>query len=200
MNIDSQDITGIILAGGQGERLGGVDKGLLELGGRPLVLHVAEHLKLQTAELIVSCNRNEGTYLNLGLKTVSDELPFTEGPVAGIVAALRQTRTPYALIASVDMPFLPDDLAESLSRGISDETPIAIIDDGAHLQYLTTLMRTDMLSAFEAALKQGVRAVRHIQQTLGVRAVRYAHPGHAFMNINTPEDLAEAGQFLAKRG
>lgn len=193
-HISKQEITGIILAGGRGERMGGMDKGLLSLQGKPLVLHVAERLCRQTASIILNCNRNQQDYQALGLTTISDQTPEFLGPAAGLAAALKATHTPYALVVSVDTPFIPLDLAQHLSGAITQKTPIAIVDDGQQMQYLTALVNTSILPQLEKALAAGNLAMKRIQREIGVSAVQYCPTPESYMNINTPEDLAVANE------
>ena len=107
--IKKEDITGLVLAGGKGSRMGGVDKGLVAFEDMPLVEHVIGILKPQCRTLVVSANRNEDVYAKYGYPVVTDDDKNFSGPLAGIAAALEIVKTPYMVVAPCDSPFLPSD-------------------------------------------------------------------------------------------
>ncbi|WP_087722598.1 molybdenum cofactor guanylyltransferase MobA [Pandoraea sp. PE-S2T-3] len=111
-------ITGLILAGGRGQRMGGRDKGLQLFDGQPLAAHVLARLQPQVGTLLISANRNHAAYAALGADVVSDETQDFAGPLAGMLAGLRAAKTEYVLTAPCDSPLLPDDLAARLAAAL----------------------------------------------------------------------------------
>ncbi|MGC7405224.1 molybdenum cofactor guanylyltransferase MobA [Pandoraea pneumonica] len=116
-------ITGLILAGGRGQRMGGRDKGLQLYDGRPLAAHVLARLAPQVGTVLISANRNHATYAALGADVISDETQDFAGPLAGMLSGLRAAKTEYVLVVPCDSPLLPDDLAVRLTVGLLETTP-----------------------------------------------------------------------------
>ena len=126
------DITGVILAGGRGQRLGGVDKGLVPFRGRPLVEHVISILRPQVGRLVISANRNRETYAAYGVPVIADAIGDFHGPLAGILSALRAADTRFVLSAPCDTPAPPTDLAARLIAAlVREQAPIAVATCGA---------------------------------------------------------------------
>ncbi|MDM8357094.1 molybdenum cofactor guanylyltransferase MobA [Pandoraea communis] len=188
-------ITGLILAGGRGQRMGGRDKGLQIFGGRPLAAHAVERLQPQVGTLLISANRNRDAYADLGAAVVSDETQDFAGPLAGMLAGLRAARTDYVLTAPCDAPYLPLDLGERLTAALNAShsgaaTPslaaYAATAQGPHPVFaLLHRSLADDLAATLAAGEHRVRAwlARH-------KAVQ-VHFGdeRPFYNVNTLDDL-----------
>lgn len=182
------NITGIVLAGGQGRRMGGVDKGLQLLRGRPMVEHVLARLVPQVDEVLINANQNSGRYAQLGHRVVGDEVSGFAGPLAGLHAGLKSARTPLVLTVPCDSPFLPADLAARLAQGLGEnEVAVARTGDQAHPVF--ALVRRSVLGDLEAFLRGGGRkidawygALRHVE-------VRFDDEADAFRNINTLEEL-----------
>lgn len=130
MNIPVEQITGLLLAGGEGRRMGGLDKGLQLLRGMPLAAHVMRRLTPQVGTLLISANRHLDQYEQLGCRVIADEMSGFHGPLAGIHAGLLHCDTPWMLTAPCDSPFLPHDLAQRLAE--------AIVESGADLAYVVT--------------------------------------------------------------
>src|SRR5687767_9816016 len=107
-------VTGVILAGGQGSRMGGIDKGLRDFRGRPLVGHAIERLAPQVDELLINANRNPEAYARFGYPVIADEIPGFAGPLAGFERGLAHARGDLVVTAPCDSPFLPADLVERL--------------------------------------------------------------------------------------
>ncbi|AFK61804.1 molybdopterin-guanine dinucleotide biosynthesis protein [Advenella kashmirensis WT001] len=114
-----QDVTALILAGGQGRRLGGVDKGLVRLHARPLIEYVLRALRPQAASVLISANQNQEQYRKYG-QVVQDPAGFdgSQGPLAGLLAAASHIKTPWLVVAGCDMPALPDDYVAQLYAGL----------------------------------------------------------------------------------
>ena len=128
MNQDSA-ITGVVLAGGKARRMGGIDKGLLELKGKPLWKHVADTLLSQLETVIVNANRHQEIYRSGGLKVISDVMADFPGPLAGMLSVFHQERGDWFLFCPCDTPFIPYTLTERL-RSQRDQAPVVWVHDG----------------------------------------------------------------------
>ena len=185
-------ITGLVLAGGEGRRVGGADKGLLDYQGKPLVAHVIERLAPQVGALLISANRNLDDYLDFGYPVVTDatsERLGRLGPLAGIEAGLRACETPWLVTCPCDCPKLPLDLVARLMAAATEHNAkLAIAATAEGIQPTFMLCRSGLLPVLGAALRAGERRVRdwcHCQQ-----AIEVMFPdADAFANLNTPDAL-----------
>jgi molybdenum cofactor guanylyltransferase len=184
----TREITGLVLAGGAGSRVGGQDKGLLPWRGKPLVAHVSERLAQQTSELLISCNRNIADYSCLGFHTVVDKQSGFQGPLAGIEAAKERVKTEYLAVVACDTPMLPLDLVARLMSPLlaaEQHRPlISVAHDGKREQYLCSVINTSCLESLSAFLQQGHRAVRHWYQQHHYAVVDFSDQYEAFRNHN----------------
>ena len=152
------DITGVILAGGEGRRLGGVDKGLQQLHGRPLVRWVLEGLAPQVGRVLISANRNLPRYAAFGYPVLPDRIPGFAGPLAGLHAALAQAATPLVASVPCDSPFLPADLVQRLYAALlADEAELAVARAGGRTHRAFCLARRGLLPGLDAFLAAGER-------------------------------------------
>ena len=185
------DVTGVIFAGGQGRRMGGVDKGLVALGGRPLVAHVVERLAPQVGALVINANQNRDRYAAFGYPVVADVVPDFAGPLAGLHAGIAAAATPYIVTSPCDSPFLPLDLVGRLAAAF-DAQPIDVAVartfDQPHPVF--SLVRADVRAHLEAFLHGGGRKIDAWYATLRVVEVRFDDEADAFRNINTAAELA----------
>lgn len=186
-----QNITAVILAGGQGSRLAGLDKGLVELNEIPLVQHVIERIQPQVPEIVISANRNIKTYEKLGFAVYADDINDFAGPLAGILKALQQCKSEWLLAIPADSPFIPHDLALRLSQNIHDNK-IAIPHDGKYLQPTFALIHKSLVTSLEHFLQQGERKARVWMQQQPHTIVDFSEQEHAFININTEDELKNA--------
>lgn len=186
---DRSAITGAILAGGRGRRLGGVDKGLVRLHGRPLVEHVIERLAPQVGRLVISANRNRDVYAAYGFPVVADVVGGYCGPLAGMLSVLRVAGTPFVLCAPCDAPALPAGLAERLAAGLADARADACVAscDG-RLQPVFALLRCTLAGRLEEYLRRGGHAAGAWLRQEGATLVDFPDAGAAFANVNTEED------------
>src|SRR5882757_3050884 len=190
MTIHRQEITGLILAGGRGTRMGGVDKGLQMHLGIPLALHALERLRPQVGALMLNANRNLAAYQAMNVPVWPDELADFPGPLAGMLAGLEHCATPYLATAPCDTPNFPTDLIAQLARGLMDidgdmATAYTREDGELRAQPVFCLMKTSLrvgLRSFIAVgeRKAGLFAARHN----GAKVI-FDHPA-AFANANTP--------------
>ncbi|MGE5665099.1 MAG: molybdenum cofactor guanylyltransferase MobA [Betaproteobacteria bacterium] len=184
-------ICGLVLAGGQGRRMGGVDKGLQVLRGRPMVDHVIERLRPQVDEVLVNANQNLERYGVYGCPVVPDAVGGFAGPLAGLHAGMKSTRAPLILTVPCDSPFLPLDLAARLRAALEKnraDIAVAKTRDQAHPVF--ALARTAVLPHLEAFLARGERKIDLWYASLRVVEVPFDDQEDAFSNINTPQDLA----------
>lgn len=200
--IDARQITGVVLAGGTGSRMGSVDKGLQSFHGEPLVAHVVRRLGPQVGTLIVSANRNADRYAAFGASVVADVTDERAGPLAGLQAALRSCRTGYLVCVPCDAPFLPTTLVETLASAFVDSAVGPAGSNAVDLTFAETdvrshpvfcLMRTTIAPSLDVYLASGERAVHGWLATLRARAVSFADET-AFRNLNTLDDLRDAAR------
>ena len=183
-----RDVTGLILAGGHGRRMGGVDKGLTSLRGRPLIAWVLERLAPQVGELFINANQNLDQYRALGYPVVSDEIGGFAGPLAGLQAGMRAARTAFVLTCPCDSPFLPMDLATRLFAALNG-ADLAVVKTGIWHQPVFALVRTALLPNLTAFLEKGGRKIDAWYATLKFVEVVFDDEEAAFSNINTPDEL-----------
>lgn len=184
-------VTGIVLAGGQGSRMGGADKGLVELHGLPLVEHVLGRLAPQVAGVIVSANRNLDRYRALVPRVVTDAGPpgTYRGPLAGMRAGLAAAPTAWAAFVPCDTPQLPRNLVARLSEAVNARgTAAAVARSQGRLQPVVCLLSTSLLPALDEYLAGGGAAVHRWLDSAGAVAVDFDDP-MAFRNINTDDAL-----------
>ncbi|HEX4151743.1 MAG TPA: molybdenum cofactor guanylyltransferase MobA [Steroidobacteraceae bacterium] len=212
------DITGLVLAGGRGSRMGGVDKGLQMYRGRPLTEHALERLRPQVSKLMVNANRNLETYRTLSVPVWPDEVPDYPGPLAGMLAGLRRCETGLLVTVPCDTPNFPHDLVERLAQGLQAEAAdIAVAytrnleghtpeghrregraaegkgrtAEGLFPQPVFCLMRTSLKDALAAFIEAGERKTGFFAR--GQRNARVIFDdAAAFSNINTLTELEQS--------
>lgn len=182
-------VTGLILAGGRGSRMGGADKGWVDYRGKPLVEHTIERLRPQVDELLISANRSLDRYRSLGTTTVQDDATFGEfaGPLAGMHAVLRVLHTPWLVVVPCDAPHLPADLVQRLRTG-AGPARAAVASAAGRLQPLFCLLHRDLFDSLTTFLAEGERKVERWLARVQASAVRFEDAA-AFVNFNTPSDL-----------
>jgi molybdopterin-guanine dinucleotide biosynthesis protein A len=189
---DTLRVTGLILAGGQGRRMGGVDKGLQPLRGRPLVAWVLDRLKPQVTEVIVNANQNQAEYAQLGCRVVGDEIGGFAGPLAGLHAGLKANVHPFLVTVPCDSPFLPPDLVARLHAAlVANHADLAVAKTGDQPHPVFALVRESLARHLEQYLAGGGRKIDAWYAALKVVEVPFDDEPEAFSNINTPEELAE---------
>ena len=187
----SAAITGLILAGGKGSRMGGVDKGLQGFRGKRLVDHVYERFAPQVGGIIINANQNQEEYKTFGVRVVSDAIGGFAGPLAGFHAGLSISKRPFLASVPCDSPFLPADLVERLYKRIDDTgAELAVAKTGEQPHPVFSLMRRGVLNHLAEFLKSGGRKIDAWYATLSVVEVAFDDEAEAFSNINTLEELA----------
>lgn len=204
------EIVGILLAGGQSRRMGGGDKGLLELGGQTMLARVIERVAPQVGALAINANGDPSRFADYGLPVVADTIADFAGPLAGVLAGMRYAAANYPeagwiLTVSTDAPFLPDKLAADLKTAIQQQpTAIAIARSHGHLHPVIGLWPVARGDDLEAALADGVRKVLHWTDRHGTLAVDFAdvevggRSVDPFFNANTPDEFALARRLLGQ--
>jgi len=184
-------VTGLILAGGKGIRMGGVDKGLQGFRGKRLVDHVYERFAPQVGGIIINANQNHDEYRSFGVRVVSDAIGGFAGPLAGLHAGLSVSKRPFLASVPCDSPFLPADLVERLYKRIDEAgAELAVAKTGEQPHPVFSLMRRTVLDHLTDFLKGGGRKIDAWYATLNVVEVGFDDEPEAFSNINTREELA----------
>ena len=196
--IDMQDITGLILAGGRGSRMGGVDKGLQSWHGMPLVLNALLRLGPQVGPTMINANRNLAAYESMGAPVWPDpmgSLGEYPGPLAGWLAGLERCETPYLVTVPCDTPNFPTDLVARLGAALEAEgaeiAMAATREDGAvQLQPVFCLMQSALMESLVAALHAGERKIDRWTAQHRCATVVFDEAA-AFANANTAQELAQ---------
>lgn len=206
----SEAVFGLILAGGQARRMGGGDKPLLPLGGRPMLAHVIARLRPQVAGLLLSANGDPARFAPWAVPAIPmlpDSLPGQPGPLAGILAGLdwlaeRRDGAGWLLSVPGDTPFIPADLAARLRAArVAAGTPLACARSGGRLHPAVGLWPVALRDALRRALLADERKVAHWTARHGCAEAEWpGGPADPFFNANTPEELAEAEARLAREG
>lgn len=193
-------ITGVILAGGLARRMGGHDKGLLEVNGRPMVLHIREQLQPQVEQLLINANRNQQTYSDLtGCPVIGDQVGEFAGPLAGMAAALSHSQTPHLVAVPCDSPFLAPDLVQRLHHGLHEKhADIAMATDGEKLQPVFVLLSRSLQQSLLEFLNAGGRKIIDWYYQHNVVEVDFSDRAGMFENINTPEEQRRIEQQLRR--
>jgi molybdopterin-guanine dinucleotide biosynthesis protein A len=180
----------VILAGGQGRRMGGVDKGLKPLRGRPMVAWVLERFSPQVAEVLINANQNIDAYARLGARVIPDEISGFAGPLAGLHRGLAEAMHDLVATAPCDSPFLPPDLIARLHDALQRErADLAVAKTGDQPHPVFCLCRKRVLPGLTDFLSGGGRKIDAWYSRLRVVEVLFDDQPDAFSNINTQEDL-----------
>ena len=193
--IDPNEITGLILAGGRGSRMGGIDKGLQNHHGVPLALHALLRLSPQVGHLLVNANRNLGAYEAMGAPVWPDPLPDYAGPLAGFMAGLEHCETPYLVTVPCDSPRFPLDLVPRLAQALeadgADIAMAATLEDGQlRTQPVFCLMRSAVLESLVRFTQGGQRKIDRWSAMHRCVEVCFDDP-QAFANANTLAELQQ---------
>ncbi|MBM7454187.1 molybdopterin-guanine dinucleotide biosynthesis protein A [Oceanisphaera litoralis] len=191
--LDPKDITAVILAGGQGRRMRGADKGLLALWGKPLVVHLLERLGPQVGRVLINANRNLERYRQLA-PVVPDNDAGYAGPLAGFEAGLFHAPSEWVLFVPCDSPLVPTDLAPRLCAAIRRHDQIAVVDDGTRLHAATALVHQSLLPSLCNYLDGGDRKLQLWYERHQLVPVDFSDQADAFINLNTEETLQQLEQ------
>lgn len=197
--IDPKDITGLVLCGGRGTRMGGVDKGLQTHQGLPLALHALLRLQVQVGTVLINANRNLAAYESFGVQVWPDPMGDFPGPLAGWLAGLEHCETPYMLTVPCDTPHFPTNLAARLAQALMEEdadVAMAASMEGGRLQVqpVFCLLKSSLIDSLVAYLESGQRKIDKWTGQQRCATVVFDDEA-AFFNANTLEDLRTlAGQ------
>lgn len=184
-----EDITAVILAGGQGRRVDKQDKGLLELFGKKLVEHVLESLLTQTHDIVIAANRNIDTYSKLNFPVVSDRIEGFQGPLAGMDAAFSVTGSSYLLCVPCDSPYLPDDLMNRMIQAASGNNPIVVAGDGERLHPVINLIHRSVWPDIENRLANGELKLMNWIESVGYDVADFSSCPELLKNLNSFEQI-----------
>ncbi len=189
MSIRNKDITAVILAGGQGRRMGGQDKGLLEFNGKPLVSILIDRLEHQSVAILINANRNHERYQSFGYPVINDQLEGYQGPLAGFASAMSAAATDYILTLPGDSPLLVEDyVARFIASCEQNNSPIIVAHDGERLQPVHALIKVDLLPDLQRFLASGDRKIDRWYALHDTANADFSDCADMFRNINTPSD------------
>lgn len=196
-------ISGVILAGGAGTRLGLGPKAMVQLAGKPLIDHVIERLRPQTPSLAINVRMSADWANGLGLNIFTDTVADA-GPLAGVAAALAWGKSHNAhavLTCPVDSPFIPPDLCARLAAALTEEVDIAVATSMGQRHHLAALWRVSLIDRLASHLKHGASPVRRFQDQCRVGTVEWITKSvDPFFNINSADDLTMAARFCSSTG
>jgi molybdopterin-guanine dinucleotide biosynthesis protein A len=201
--IETADITGVILAGGRGSRMGGVDKGLQNFNGMPLALQTLLRLQPQVGEVMINANRNLGAYEAFGVPVWPDVLSDYAGPLAGFLTALERCETPWLVTVPCDTPLFPQDLVARLAQAAHEqEAEIAMAaareeDGNVRAQPVFCLLRVELLESLVKFTHGGGRKIDAWTGQHKTAIVPFDGPvddTRAFFNANTLAELHQLEQ------
>ena len=190
-------ITGLVLAGGLGRRMGSVDKGLVPFNDRPMVASVIDRLRPQVDELLINANRNLADYDRFGYRVIPDAIDGFAGPLAGLERGLAEAQHELVVTSPCDSPFLPLDLVARLKSGLYDQVAdLAVAKTGTQPHPVFCLVRRSLHPHLRDFLLAGGRKIDAWYATLKTVEVNFDDEAEAFANINTEGELKN----LEKRG
>ena len=188
----AHDITALILAGGKARRLGGQDKGLIQLANRPLIEHVLDKLRPQTGTIMINANRHQDRYRQYGYPVIADSLPDFAGPLAGLLTGLENMTTEWLVTVPCDNPHLPDRLVQTLVETANQqECLLTVASCKERLQPVYCLLHRSLQSPLADFLVANKHKAQDWVKEQDYCMVEFDN-ADAFENINTPEQLAEA--------
>lgn len=192
MQIQNTDLTAVILAGGMGRRMGGLDKGLIEFEGRLLIEVLIEKLQQQNISIIINANRNQSVYESYGFPVINDNLSDYQGPLAGFASAMAATSSQYILTLPCDSPLLSDQYVERFvdchNSSEANNAQISVAHDGERLQPVHALINVGILASLNTFLDSGDRKIDRWYAQHKFNQVDFSDQSDMFKNINTPED------------
>ncbi|WP_280562202.1 MULTISPECIES: molybdenum cofactor guanylyltransferase MobA [unclassified Chromohalobacter] len=181
------EVTAVVLAGGEGRRMGGRDKGWESFAGEPLITHVVNRLAFQAGCIAINANRSLERYRALGYPLINDRESGYHGPLMGMWSALCAVDTPWALFVPCDSPALPADLALRLQQGLGDRR-IAVAHDGQRAYPVVALIDTALRDDLGAALRDGERKIDRWYARHPWCHVDFSDQPEAFANLNSSDD------------
>ena len=194
------DITAVILAGGKARRMGGEDKGLIELNGRPLLDYIIAGLRPQAGHIIVNANRNLDRYREFGHPVVADMMGDFFGPLVGMATGMQAAATPLILAVPCDSPFVPAHLCVTLRAEMEKmDAEISVAHDGIRMQPVFALLRCELLPGLLSYLSEGGRKIDTWYEQQRLALADFSASPDIFLNMNTPSDRQLIENKLAGR-
>ncbi len=195
----SNNITGVILAGGKATRMDGHDKGLITLAGRPMIEYVIEAIRPQVSKVLINANRNLDAYESYDLRVIQDATGEYAGPLAGISAGIEAASTELVLTVPCDGPWLPEDLVSRLKQKLEESSAmVCVAHDGNRMQPVFALFRSEILTSIQNYLNAGDRKLQLWLSSQELAVADFSDHPKAFINVNTPEEKARVEQMLTK--
>ena len=192
VKIPKQNITAVILAGGRSQRMGGRDKGLLPLRGKPMIEYIIDSLRSQVGHILINTNRNLDLYQLYGYPVVPDIIGEFFGPLAGMASGIQKAQTEYVLTVPCDSPLLPNDLVSVLYKSLLiDQAELSVAYDGERMQPVFALLRRDLLPDLLNYLEAGGRKIDTWYAQHHTALADFSKSSNAFKNINNPNDWLE---------
>jgi molybdenum cofactor guanylyltransferase len=186
---DDDNITAVILAGGMARRMGGQDKGLIELNGRPMIEYIIEALKPQVDSIVINANRNLEQYRRYGYPVVEDIMGDYFGPLVGMASGLQACSSDRILIVPCDSPFVPPVLADKLNAALLEQgADLSVANDSERMQPVFAVLSRHLLPSLLAYLDKGGRKIDTWYAEHKMALADFSDWPDAFININTPED------------
>ena len=184
------DVTGLILAGGQGRRMGGVDKGLVEFAGEPMIARVLRVLAPQVGQVFINANRNRADYEALGCPVIPDAAGGYPGPLAGMSAGLGAIDSAWLLTVPCDSPLLPATLCERMmAASNAHDAEIAIASDGERCHPVFALIARGLGPSLDAFLAGDERKILRWMHRHRFIEVDFSDCPERFSNVNTEDEL-----------
>lgn len=195
MILQPTEITAVILAGGRGRRMGGKDKGLVEINNLPLIEHILSAVKSQAGQTVINANRNIEEYQRYGFPVVSDAMADYQGPLAGFASTMAAAETEYIVTIPCDSPLLPADLVQRLVHALQNEdAELAVAHDGKRLQPVFALIKVKLLPSLLQFLQRGDRKIDLWYAQHKMAKADFSDIPETFLNINTPGDQEKLQQ------
>jgi len=193
------NITAVILAGGRAQRMGGEDKGLLPVQGKPMIEYIIDALRPQVGHILINANRNLERYQQYGYPVVQDMMGEYYGPLVGMASGIKQSKTDYVVTVPCDSPLVPGNLVDTLYHQLqTDDAELAVAHDGERMQPVFALLRCDLLPNLLQYLDAGGRKIDTWYAQHRTALADFSNASNAFMNINSPSDQSEIEKLLRK--
>lgn len=181
--------------------MGGNDKGLVQVAGRPMVEHVLEALRPQVDRVIINANRSHDIYRRYDVPVIADALPGFQGPLAGMATALRAADTPLLVTVPCDSPFVPECLVARLHAALTAAgAELATAHDGTRMQPVFALLRVELAAALESFLAGGGRKIDQWFARHRTVSADFSDQPDTFLNVNTPDEVARIESRLREPG
>jgi len=193
-----ETVTGVILAGGEARRMGGQDKGLITVAGRPMIEYILDAVSPQVEALVINANRSLDDYAHYGYPVIADEFEGFNGPLAGMASCMRIAATDCIATVPCDSPWIPADLVERLYRPLLDErADICVAHNGERMQPVFSIIRCKLLDSLLAYLDSGERKIDRWYAQHNRVTADFSDRPDTFINVNTPEDIDKIEATLA---